>query len=103
MSRSLNVYRSTNDLAYSELPQPDHGDLKTFDEDAVNKENALEFYRFELAFLQVSGAQDQLQTHAATQENFVKDGKPTENLDDPVWTQIKDGVNNEVTHVGSKV
>ena len=103
MSRSLNVYRSTNDLTYSELPPPDYGDLEPFDEDAVNKENALEFYRFELAILQVSGAQDQLQTYAATQENFAKDGQQTENQDDPVWTQIQQGVRNEVTQVGSKV
>ncbi|KAL8375692.1 hypothetical protein RB595_007009 [Gaeumannomyces hyphopodioides] len=106
MSRALDLYRFTNDLTYSELPPPDQRSLappEVLDEDAIKEENAREFYRFELAFPRVSGAQDQLETHAATLENFAEDGRQKEKQDDPVWTQIQEGMENEIAQVVSKI
>lgn len=103
MSHALNVYRSANDLAYSELSPPAYEDLPPSDEDAIKKENAQAFLRFELAILQVSGAQDQLEAYAATQENLAQDRDQPVEEEDPIWAQIQDGVKNQVKAVGSKV
>ncbi|KAI8634153.1 hypothetical protein F5Y19DRAFT_412143 [Xylariaceae sp. FL1651] len=109
MNHTFQVYRSSNDLAYSELPPPDHAGLAPLDilnEDAIKKENALEFYRFELAFLQASGTQDQLETYAATKENFAKDERQEQQQpgkDDPVWAQIENEVKKEVDQILPKI
>ncbi|KAL7943958.1 peptidase S8/S53 domain-containing protein [Trichoderma barbatum] len=106
MKHTLDVYRSANDLAFSQLPPPDlnkPAPSSTLDEEAIKKENALEFYRFEIAFPQVSGAQVQLETFAAIQENLAEEGQQADRQEDPHWTEIQDGVRNEVTQFGSRI
>lgn len=103
MNHTLKVYRSINDLVYSELPPPDDGDLMPLDQDAIKKENALAFFRYEIVLPQASGAQDHLQTYAATKEKSARDGQQEEKQDDPVWTQIQGEVKNEITQVSYKV
>lgn len=103
MSSTLNAYRSINDLTYSELPPPDYGELVALDNDEIKKENALEFYRFELSLLQMTGVQDQLEIRVANQEKLMEDGQQIDQQDDPGWTQIQNGMKSEVAEIGFKV
>ncbi|KAF5602526.1 WD domain-containing protein [Fusarium pseudocircinatum] len=108
MTDVFSIYRHANELAYSRLPPSTFGDLPPshdLDEDAIKRENAQEFLRFELAILEISGAQERLEAHAATKEYLIRDEDEEQPLqeEDPVWTEIQDGVKDQVIKVGSKI
>lgn len=91
---------------YSKLPPPHWEELSLFDkldEKAFKEENAKEFLRFDLAILQLSGAQDQLEAYAVTQENLAQDREQSVGEEDPIFTQIHDRVKNQVNNVGLRV
>ncbi|KAF5968161.1 thermostable alkaline protease [Fusarium bulbicola] len=108
MTDVFSIYRHANELAYSKLPPSTHGDLPPshdLDENAIKRENAQEFLRFELAILEISGAQERLEAYAATKEYLIRDEAEEQPLqeEDPVWTEIQDGVKDQVITVGSKI
>ncbi|KAG4292644.1 hypothetical protein FPRO06_12132 [Fusarium proliferatum] len=101
MTDVFSIYRHANELAYSKLLPSTYGDLPPshdLDENAIKRENAQEFLRFELAILEISGAQESLEAHAATKEHLIRDEDEVQPLqeEDPVWTEIQDGVKDEV-------
>jgi hypothetical protein len=106
MSRALNLYQLADHLVYSGIPptqQDELSDSDTLDDNEAKEENARDFYNFELAFPVASGANGQLNIHAARREVQSNDEYYTEQPDDESWIMVQNEVENEVLQLMSKV
>lgn len=101
MKPRLELYQFVNRLVYNELPLanlPGSKEPNVLDDDAIKEEDALDFYRFEIAFPECSKSYKQLSL--AAQDDLPSDAQPAESDD---WFLIDKGVEDEVSEYGSRV